>query len=205
MKDSTMKAARLNEAGADFVVEDVPVPTPAPGQVLIRIAGAGACHSDLHIKTGEQQSVRLPHTLDHENAGCIEALGPGAEGQGFAVGDAVVVFGGWGCGHCPILSRRQGAALQPHSEQQPTPINGKRYLRLASNDYGRDRRIALLARCKSDYYSAVADGLQPDEVFDFLVQRAWDNAGPHDTPQLRAAALAVVAYLFEICEVFERE
>lgn len=63
----------------------------------------------------------------------------------------------------------------------------------------------LAARCKSDYYSAVAEGLQPDEVFDYLVQRAWDNAGPHDTPQLRAAALAVVAYLFEICEVFERE
>lgn len=63
----------------------------------------------------------------------------------------------------------------------------------------------LAARCKSDYYSAVADGLHPDEVFDYLIQRAWDNAGPHDTPQLRAAALAVVAYLFEICEVFERE
>lgn len=63
----------------------------------------------------------------------------------------------------------------------------------------------LAARCKSDYYSAIADGLQPDEVFDYLVQRAWDNAGPQDTPQLRAAALAVVAYLFEICEVFERE
>ena len=53
--------------------------------------------------------------------------------------------------------------------------------------------------------SGLADGLQPDEVFDYLVQRAWDNAGPQDTPQLRAAALAVVAYLFEICEVFERE
>jgi hypothetical protein len=64
---------------------------------------------------------------------------------------------------------------------------------------------ALTARCKSDYYSAVADGLQPDEVFDYLIQRAWDNAGPQDTPQLRAAALAVIAYLFEICEVFERE
>lgn len=63
----------------------------------------------------------------------------------------------------------------------------------------------LAARCKSDYYSAIANGLQPDEVFDYLVQRAQDNAGPQDTPRLRAAALAVVAYLFEICEVFERE
>ncbi|MGI4896243.1 MAG: NAD(P)-dependent alcohol dehydrogenase [Janthinobacterium lividum] len=95
-----MKAARLNEAGADFVIEDVPVPTAGPGEVLIRIGGAGACHSDLHIKTGEQQIVHLPHTLGHENAGWIESFGPGAEGQGFEIGDAVVVFGGWGCGHC---------------------------------------------------------------------------------------------------------
>ncbi|MDO8383857.1 MAG: NAD(P)-dependent alcohol dehydrogenase [Microbacterium sp.] len=95
-----MKAARLNEVGADFVLEEMPVPVPGPGQVLIRIAGAGVCHSDLHITTGEQQGVALPHTLGHENAGWIEAFGPGAEGQGFEVGDAVVVFGGWGCGHC---------------------------------------------------------------------------------------------------------
>lgn len=95
-----MKAARLNEAGADFVIEEVPTPQPGPGQVLIRIGGAGACHSDLHIKTGEQPGVALPHTLGHENAGWIESFGPGAEGQGFEVGDAVVVFGGWGCGHC---------------------------------------------------------------------------------------------------------
>ncbi|PZF56411.1 NAD(P)-dependent alcohol dehydrogenase [Curtobacterium sp. MCBD17_034] len=95
-----MKAARLNAPGTDFVIEDVPVPTPGPGQVLIRIAGAGACHSDLHTKTGEQQAIKLPLTLGHENAGWIESFGPGAEGQGFEVGDAVVVFGGWGCGHC---------------------------------------------------------------------------------------------------------
>lgn len=63
----------------------------------------------------------------------------------------------------------------------------------------------LAARSKSDYYSALSDGLQPDEVFDFLVQRASDNAGPHDTAQHHAAALAVISYLFEICEVFERE
>lgn len=94
-----MKAARLNEAGADFVIEDVATPTPGPGQVLIRVAGAGACHSDLHIQAGDM-GVQFPHTLGHENAGWIESFGPGAEGQGFEVGDAVVVFGGWGCGHC---------------------------------------------------------------------------------------------------------
>lgn len=95
-----MKAARLNEVGSDFVIEDIPTPEPGPGEVLIRIGGSGACHSDLHVKSGEIPGVAFPHTLGHENAGWIESFGPGAEGNGFEVGDAVVVFGGWGCGHC---------------------------------------------------------------------------------------------------------
>lgn len=95
-----MQAARLNKAGADFVVEDVPTPEPGPGEVLIRIGGAGACHSDLHVKSGDIPGVEFPHTLGHENAGWIESFGLGAQGNGFDVGDAVVVFGGWGCGHC---------------------------------------------------------------------------------------------------------
>jgi propanol-preferring alcohol dehydrogenase len=95
-----MKAARLHAPGARFVIEDLPTPVPGPGQVLIRIAGAGACHSDLHVKAGALPGLPLPQTLGHENAGWIESFGPGAEDQGFEIGDAVVVFGGWGCGHC---------------------------------------------------------------------------------------------------------
>lgn len=64
---------------------------------------------------------------------------------------------------------------------------------------------SLVARFKSDYYTARAENLEPDAVFDYLVETAIENAGPRDTPQIRAAALAVIAYLFEICEVFERE
>lgn len=63
----------------------------------------------------------------------------------------------------------------------------------------------LAARFKGDYYSVFAEGLRPDEIFDYLVQKAYSNAGPRDTPEVRAAALAVIAYLFEICEIFERE
>lgn len=63
----------------------------------------------------------------------------------------------------------------------------------------------LVARFKSDYFEAVSEGLEPDAIFDYLVDRAFDNAGARDTPKVRAAALSVVAYLFEICEIFERE
>mgnify|MGYP005990467547 CR=1 FL=1 len=71
----------------------------------------------------------------------------------------------------------------------------------AQPDFGR----SLVARFKSDYYSAVAQGLESDVVFDYLVEKAHENSGPRDTSAMRAAALAVVAYLFELCEIFERE
>lgn len=64
----------------------------------------------------------------------------------------------------------------------------------------------LVARFKSDYYKALADGVgDPDVLFDYMVQTAYANSGPRDTTATRAAALAVVAYLFELCEIFERE
>lgn len=62
----------------------------------------------------------------------------------------------------------------------------------------------LVAGVKADYYAAIADGLTPNQVFDYLVETASENAGPRDSPELRAAALAVIAYLFELCEIFER-
>ena len=65
-----MKAARLHEYGKPLQIDDVPRPTPGPGQVVIRVDGAGFCHSDLHIIGGEIQILpHLPHILGHENAG----------------------------------------------------------------------------------------------------------------------------------------
>lgn len=79
---------------------DVDVPEPGPGQVLIKVAGAGACHSDLHLLEWPPGALDLPlpFTLGHENTGWVEALGPGVEG--LAAGEAVAVYGPWGCGRC---------------------------------------------------------------------------------------------------------
>jgi propanol-preferring alcohol dehydrogenase len=92
-----MKAVRFVGAGKPLEVVDLPKPQPKPGEVLIRIGGAGVCHSDLHILHGQ---VPLPatFTLGHENAGWIESLGGGT--TDFKEGDAVAVYGAWGCGHC---------------------------------------------------------------------------------------------------------
>jgi propanol-preferring alcohol dehydrogenase len=65
-------------------LRDVPVPEPGPGEVLVKVEGAGACHSDLHIlempQPGGDVAFRLPLTLGHENAGWVEQLDPGTTG-----------------------------------------------------------------------------------------------------------------------------
>jgi propanol-preferring alcohol dehydrogenase len=88
-----MQALRLLqwEQPPDF--GEVPVPEPGPGQVLLKVGGAGACHSDLHLMEAPAGTFpfQLPFTLGHENAGWVEKLGPGA--TGFEPGDPVIVYG----------------------------------------------------------------------------------------------------------------
>lgn len=93
-----MKAAVLHAIGEPLRIEEVPTPHPGPGQVLVRVAAAGVCHSDLHLRDGSVPPHRIPLIMGHENAGWVAELGQGAEG--LAEGDPVVVYGGWGCGHC---------------------------------------------------------------------------------------------------------
>jgi len=81
-------------------LRDVPVPEPGPGQVLVEVAAAGACHSDLHVMEFPEGILPfgLPFTLGHENTGRIAALGPGV--AGWREGEPVAVYGPWGCGLC---------------------------------------------------------------------------------------------------------
>ncbi|MGW3557808.1 NAD(P)-dependent alcohol dehydrogenase [Streptomyces sp. NPDC000963] len=95
-----MKALQYRAVGAPPEVVTVPDPEPGPGQVLLRVTAAGVCHSDIAVmsRPADQIPFPLPLTLGHEGVGTVEALGAGVEG--FAVGDAVAVYGPWGCGAC---------------------------------------------------------------------------------------------------------
>ena len=97
-----MQAVRFVGVGRPAEIEDVAKPSPGPGQVLIRIGGAGVCHSDLHVME-EDLGFKPPFTLGHENAGWVSALGQGV--SGFKEGDAVAVYGPWGCGRCHACQR----------------------------------------------------------------------------------------------------
>lgn len=79
---------------------DVTQPDPGPGEVLVRVGGSGACHSDLHVMEfeGGLLPYELPFTLGHEVAGWVEAVGPGV--TAFESGEPVAVYGPWGCGRC---------------------------------------------------------------------------------------------------------
>ncbi|BBX18413.1 oxidoreductase [Mycolicibacterium duvalii] len=79
----------------------VPKPTPGPGQVVVKVGGAGACHSDLHLMHDFEPGMMpwtTPFTLGHENAGWVDSVGEGVDTV--AEGDAVAVYGPWGCGRC---------------------------------------------------------------------------------------------------------
>jgi len=65
--------------------------------------------------------------------------------------------------------------------------------------------VRLASRFKASYYQGLSAGLEPDDVFESILFHAYENSGPDDTPSSRAAALAVVSFLFERCEIFEHE
>jgi propanol-preferring alcohol dehydrogenase len=95
-----MNAFQLTRWGTPAELRRVRAPEPGPGQVVIRVTAAGACHSDLHLMEWPEGQLpwRLPFTLGHETAGVVHEVGAGiAE---LAVGDAVLVYGPWGCGQC---------------------------------------------------------------------------------------------------------
>lgn len=92
-----MQAVRFVGVGQSAQIEDVQKPSPGPGQVVVKIGGAGVCHSDLHVME-EDLGFKPPFILGHENAGWVAQVGEGV--TDFKEGDAVAVYGPWGCGHC---------------------------------------------------------------------------------------------------------
>ena len=96
----TMKAAVVHEFGKPLTIEEVPVPVAGPGQILVRIAATGVCHTDLHAAEGDWPfKPKPPFIPGHEGVGHVVAVGPGV--RHVKEGDRVGVP--WlytACGHC---------------------------------------------------------------------------------------------------------
>lgn len=116
-----MKAFQFKEWLQPAELVDVPVPKPGPGEVLIRIGGAGVCHSDLHVMHSWTPQTRpevalwsLPFTLGHENAGWIEDGDAGDLEKGMPV----VVQALWNCGVCRACRRGNTNACEASREKR---------------------------------------------------------------------------------------
>ena len=90
--------AIVDELGGAIRVEPIEVDPPGPGEVLVRIAASGVCHSDLWAMHNGNWGAPFPILLGHEGAGFVEELGTDVEGLG--VGDPVVISWAVPCGEC---------------------------------------------------------------------------------------------------------
>jgi Zn-dependent alcohol dehydrogenase len=94
---TTVRAAVMHEFGAPLVVEELELDPPKTGEVLVRMAASGVCHSDLHVVQGVHPT-ELPVVLGHEGAGVVEQVG--TEVRGLEPGDHVLLTWLPYCGHC---------------------------------------------------------------------------------------------------------
>ena len=149
-----MKAVQLVAWQHDPEVRDVPEPEPGPGEVLVRIGGAGLCHSDLNM-LHELEPGMLPFdppfTLGHENAGWVEATGPGV--HRLEAGQPVVVYGPWGCGRCARCQHGEENFCERQAE-----------LGYGGAGFGRDGGMAPLMVVPSARYVVPLTTLEPWEA-----------------------------------------
>ena len=92
-----MRAAVLNDVGTPVQIEDIPIPSPKRGEILIRVEACGVCHTDLHVMKGDV-GFPTPAVLGHEVAGEVVELAEGV--TGLSVGDKVLTSFIMPCGSC---------------------------------------------------------------------------------------------------------
>jgi S-(hydroxymethyl)glutathione dehydrogenase / alcohol dehydrogenase len=113
--ENGVKAAVMYAPGQDMVVEDLDLEAPRAGELLVRLAATGVCHTDLNAFSGNRP-LKLPMVLGHEGAGVVE--GVGSDITTVAPGDHVVLTAVPRCGKCescvlgqPQLCRVSGRVL----------------------------------------------------------------------------------------------
>ncbi len=145
---STMQAAVVKEFGAPLTVEEYPLPTPGPGQALVKLISSGVCHTDLHAAEGDWPvKPSPPFVPGHEGVGDVVALGEGV--TSLAVGDRVGNAWLWSaCGDCEFC--RTGWETLCESQQ-----NG---------GYSVDGSFGEYMLVDAEFAPRIPDGLDPVEI-----------------------------------------
>ncbi|MCL2583076.1 MAG: NDMA-dependent alcohol dehydrogenase [Streptosporangiales bacterium] len=99
----TAKGAILREVPGRFEIAEIEVDDPRQGEIRVKVAASGLCHSDVHASDGDLKGGPLPMCGGHEGSGVVEAVGPGT--AGFAEGDHIVFSFLPTCGRCRWCAR----------------------------------------------------------------------------------------------------
>src|SRR5687768_171317 len=142
---SEMGAARPYAQSRPLRIETLKLDPPGPGEVLIRVAAAGLCHSDLSVINGDRPRP-MPMALGHEAAGVVEELGPGVDD--LARGDHVVCVFVPSCGHCEPCAEGRPALCEPGAAANGAGslLSGGR--RLTRTDRSEERRVGKEGRSR---------------------------------------------------------
>lgn len=178
-----MRALKLTGPGS-MELQDVPVPEIGADEVLVKVAGAGLCHSDLHVLHMGEEWPFFGGTLGHEGAGWVEKIG--SEVDLLTQGDAVLVSVIWPCGQCrACIEGRDNACMVEGSRTQFPTVPG----------LGPDGAMAEYIVVKARHLDKIGD-LDPvasAPLADAAVtpMHAINSARDHLTPGSTAVVIAV--------------
>jgi len=143
-----MKAAVVTDFTQPLEIQDLPIPEPGPGQVLVRMEACGLCHTDIHAAHGDWPVKPTPPFIPgHEGVGVVEQVGPGVTVR--EVGDRVAIaWLGHACGSCRYCVR--GWETLCESQQ--------------NSGYSIDGAFAEYAVADADYVVAVPAGVPPRDA-----------------------------------------
>ncbi|MFC5906237.1 Zn-dependent alcohol dehydrogenase [Streptacidiphilus monticola] len=121
------RAALLPAVGAELEITDIDLPDPGPGQVRVKLAAAGVCHSDLSLANGTLRAA-TPVVLGHEGAGTVVSVGEGVT----AVSPGATVVLNWApaCGSCHLCGKGEpwlcenafAGSVQPYATRAGAPV-----------------------------------------------------------------------------------
>lgn len=143
-----MKAAIAKQFKAPLGIEEVPKPTPGPGEVVVKIEASGLCHTDIHACHGDWPvKPKLPLIPGHEGVGVVESVGPGV--KMVKEGDRVCIpWLGSACGVCVHCM----SGWETLCEQQQ------------NTGYSVDGSYAEYAKATAAYVGKIPDGVDPREA-----------------------------------------
>src|SRR6202140_5946793 len=140
-----MKAAVVHQFKQALVIEDRPIPTPGPGEIVVRLEASGLCHTDIHAAHGDWPvKPTLPFVPGHEGVGIVTAVGAGV--TRVKEGDRVALpWLGYACGTCEYcVSGWETLCLQQ-----------------VNTGYGNDGAYAEYAKASAAYVGIVPAGIDP--------------------------------------------